>query len=311
MPENDGPFSKYALSINQSGQLTDEQSRYWNQIAKRRRQSVRGVAYVFAAMSALLLFANGPRATAAARTNGGIAFLAVTAILLVAANLEPVNADVRQGRVESVEGAIAKGSMPLRSPGRQFFYFDVGGRRLRASSRAGYEAAPDAGYVRVYFFPRSRRVVNLEQLPDRPIPTASGAAQEIFRDYAHALRSRDHIAIAEASAGVAALKHLVEGPPPRATADRSGRAPTSHLRADDLYGTWTNPVMTISFMKNGTATMTPAFGGARRDGHWAVDRNGRLSTDATGRLEPLDASLDGDRLTIVFEGQRVAFTRAH
>ena len=308
MTEEESPFSKNALSTNQSGRLTDEQSQLWARVAKARRQSVRGVAYVFAALSAVLLLASGPPAKAAARTNGGIAFLAVTAILLVAAKLEPVNADVREGRVESVEGAIAKGRMQLKSPGRRYLYFDIAGRRLRATPRA-YNAAPAAGFVRVYFLPRSRRVVNLEQLADPPLPTGPGAAQQVFRDFAHALGSLDRAAIAEASAHIAALKHAVEGPAPHVIADGSDRTHSSHLRADELYGTWTNPLVTIRFMKNGTATMMPALGGARRDGHWSVDASGRLITDATGNLEPLEASLNGNQLTIVIDGQRVAFTR--
>jgi hypothetical protein len=308
MAENGGPFSSDALPTNQSGRLTPEQSHHWSQIAKRRRQEVRGVAYVFAAMGALLLLANGPSATAARRTTGGMASLAVVAILLVAANLEPVNADVRRGRVISVEGAIAKTYRQSKTPGGRFFYLDVGGRRLRASSKAAYDAAPDAGYVRVYFFPRSRRVVNLEQLADPPIPTGPGAAQDVFKNYARALLSRDRSTIAEASAGVAALKHLVEGPPP-ATPTRSERSHAVPVRADDLYGTWTNPLASLSFAGNGVVTITAALGGARHDGRWSVDRDGRLLTDATGTLEPVEASLEGDRLTIVVQGQRLAFTR--
>jgi len=310
MAEKESPFSQSALSTNQSGRLTDEQSQRWARIAKGRRQSVRGVAYVFAAMSALLLFFPGPAANAAARTKGGIAFLAGTAILLVGANLEPVNADVREGRVESVEGAIAKRLRQSRGPGggSQFYYLDVGGRRLRAS-RVAFDAAPDAGYVRVYFLPRSGRVVNLEQLADPAIPTGSGAAQEIFQDFAQAVLSRDRIAIAEASAHVAALKHAFEGPPPPPSSDGSDRASSSHLRSDDLYGTWTNPMVTVTFRKNGIATMTPAFGAPRQDGHWSVDANGRLLTDASGTMEPVEAFFEGKRLTIVIDGQRVAFTR--
>ena len=309
MAEKESPFSQSALSTNQRGRLSDEQSQRWARIAKGRRQSVRGVAYVFVAISALVLFFPGSAARAAARTNGGIAFLAVTAILLVGANLEPVNADVREGRVESVEGAIAKRSTQTRQPGGRFYYFDIGSRRLRATSREAFDAAPDAGYVRVYFLPRSRRVVNLEQLADPPIPTGSGAAQEILQDFAGAVLSRDRTAIAEASAHVAALKHAIEGPPPHASTDASDRASSSGLRADDLYGTWTNPMVTVTFRKNGIATMTPAVGAERRDGHWSVDANGRLLTDASGTMEPVEAFFEGKQLTIVIDGQRVAFTR--
>jgi hypothetical protein len=35
---------------------------------------------------------------------------------------------------------------------------------------ATYDAAPDAGVVRLYYLPRSRRVVNLERLPNAPLP---------------------------------------------------------------------------------------------------------------------------------------------
>jgi hypothetical protein len=307
MADQNSPFSQEALPINQSGRLSDEQAQRWGRIAKRRRRSAQGLALPFAAIGALLLIANGPPAKAVQRHNTGLAFLAIAAALLVVPPWEPVNADVREGRLESVEGAIAKRT-GLTGPGPSSSYsIIVGGRRLRASSRASFAAAPDAGYVRVYFLPRSCRVVNLEQLPDPPIPTGSGAAQEILQDFARALISVDGTAIAEASAQMAALKHVVEGPPTSA----SDRAHASGLHADDLYGTWTNPILTISFMKNGIATMTPAFGGARREGHWSVDRNGRLLTDMSGAMEPIEASRDGDRLVIVFEGQRVTFTRSH
>jgi hypothetical protein len=306
MPDHDSPFSQRALPTNQSGRLSDEQAQRWAAIAKGRRQSVRGVALPFAAIGALLLFANFPSANVTARTNGGIVFFGIAAILLVAANLEPVNADVREGRVESVEGAISKSYRYFKRS--RTYLLHVGGRRLQALSRLSYDAAPDAGYVRVYFFPRSKRVVNLEQLADPPIPSGSGAAQEVVQDFARAVLTLDRTTIAEAGARVAALKHVIEGPPPRASADGSDRS-SSRLRADDLYGTWTNPALTITFMKNGIATITMTFGGTRRDGHWSIDVNGKLLTDASGHLEPLDATLNGKQLTIVIEGQRMAFTR--
>jgi hypothetical protein len=308
MPDHDSPFSQSALPTNQSGRLTDEQARRWAAIARGRRQSVRGVALPFAAIGALLLFANFPSANVTARTNGGIVFFGIAAILLVAANLEPVNADVREGRVESVEGAISKSYRYFKSPRSPIYLLHVGGRRLQALSRLSYDAAPDAGFVRVYYFPRSQRVVNLEPLADPPIPSGSGAAQEVVQDFARAVLTRDRTTIAEASARVAALKHVIEGPPPPASAEGSDRSST-RLRTDDLYGTWTNPVLTVTFMKNGMATITMAFGGTRRDGHWSVDANGRLLTDASGSLEPLEATLNGNQLTIVIEGQRMAFTR--
>jgi len=309
MPNEESPFSEAAFSTNQSGRLTDEQSQLWARIARGRRQSVRGVALPFVAIAVILLFVNGPGASAAARANGAIAFLGIAALLFVGVSFEPVNADVREGRVESVEGAISRTRRSIGTGGARHFvhYFDIGGRRLRATKWAS-DAAPAGGYVRVYFLPRSRRVVNLEQLPDPAIPTGSGAAQEIMQDYARAVGSLDRTKIAEANARIMALKHVVEGPPPQATTD--GSRESSRLRADDLYGTWTNPMMTVAFSKNGIATLTTAIGGMRREGHWSVDANGRLMTDATGTLEPMAASLEGRRLTITIEGQRIMFTRS-
>ncbi len=310
MTTQESPFSQDAISTNQSGRLTEDQSRRWTQIAKNRRDSVRGVAYVFAGLGAFLLFATGPAESATLRANGGLAFLGFAIVLFVGVSLEPVNADVREGRVESVEGAIAKGRTYFGRGGSRssYHYFDIAGRRLWAST-AAHKAAPSAGYVRAYFLPRSRRVVNLEELPDPTVPTGSGAAQEIVLDYARALGSFDRTKIAEASARVMALKHIVEGPPPHAAADGRDGA-RSRLRADDLYGTWTNPMFTVAFMKNGIATLTMAIGGTRRDGHWSVDANGRLLTDASGTLEPVEASLEGRQLTITIEGQRVMLTRS-
>lgn len=307
MPPEDGPFSKDAAPVNQSGRLTEEQAQRWRNIAKRRRQEVRGVAYVFGAMALILLFVNPADAKAAARANGRVIFLAIAAILFVAASREPVNADVREGRVESVEGAIAKTSR-FSSPRRGFrrYYFTIAGRRLQVTTRTEYDAAPDAGHVRAYFFPRSRRVVNLEHLADPPIPTGPHAAQEVLGDFARALLSGDRSSRAEAAAGVAALEHVTEGPP---SANAGGRAQSSRLRADDLYGVWTNPMVTVTLMKSGIATLETGFGAIRREGHWSVDAGGRLLADISGQMEPIEASLEGRRLTIVIEGQRMAFTR--
>src|SRR5690348_7069419 len=98
MGNEESPFSPIAFSTNQGGRLTDEQSRTWAQIAKGRRDSVRGVAYVFAALGAILIFVKGPSESAAARANGAVAFLGLAVVLFVGVSLEPVNADVREGR---------------------------------------------------------------------------------------------------------------------------------------------------------------------------------------------------------------------
>jgi hypothetical protein len=76
-----------------------------------------------------------------------------------------------------------------------------------------------------------------------------------------------------------------------------------------LVGRWTHPLVTVILAENGTATVT-TIAGASRSGHWSVDAQGRLLSDATGTMEPTDAALEGDRLTIQLEGRRLTLTRA-
>ena len=76
-----------------------------------------------------------------------------------------------------------------------------------------------------------------------------------------------------------------------------------------LVGRWTHPLVTVILADNGTATVT-TIAGSTQAGHWAVDGHGRLLTNVTGTMEPTDAVLDGGRLTIQLEGQRLTFTRA-
>ena len=59
---------------------------------------------------------------------------------------------------------------------------------------------------------------------------------------------------------------------------------------------------------DGRATVT-TMAGSSEAGHWSVDGHRRLLTDVTGTMEPIDAVLDGGRLTIQLEGRRLTFTR--
>ena len=59
--------------------------------------------------------------------------------------------------------ASARDACNRRRPsGRPRYYLVISGRRL-LTYRSAYDAAPDAGYVRAYFLPRTRRLVNLER----------------------------------------------------------------------------------------------------------------------------------------------------
>ena len=120
------------------------------------------------------------------------------------ARVDPLAADVREGRVEIVQGAVGKSRM--RSTSRTGFtrYYLIVGCQLQAYWSA-YDAAPDAGYVRAFYLPRTRRLVNLERLPNPPGPSGPDEARNMFGRMARAFVTRDPVAFAEPRASAAGL----------------------------------------------------------------------------------------------------------
>jgi hypothetical protein len=301
------PFPPEALAENRSGHLTGDQTGRFERMVSGRRNGVRGLALPFGAIGALLLLFAGPAATAAERHTAGWVFVAAAAALLVAPAFDPLAADVRDARVETIEGAIGKRRVQL--PGKTTstrYYLVIAGRQLRTYLSA-YDAAPDAGYVRAYYLPRTRKLVNLERLPNPPLPSGPDEARDMFGRIASTFFSSDRVASAEARAKAAglidAVKSVIES-----SDSPTGRAAGGLVR-QALVGTWTHPLVTVTLADDGIATVT-TIAGASRAGHWSVDSQGRLLTDVTGKMEPTDAALDGDRLTIQLEGRSLTFTRA-
>jgi hypothetical protein len=160
--------------------------------------------------------------------------------------------------------------------------------------------------VRAYYLPRTRHLVNLERLPNPPLPRSGDEARDMFSRIAQALISHDPVALARANAGGlmdAARESIVE------PSDAPQGQIAGGLARKALVGRWTHPLATVAFADDGTATVTTIAGTAQR-GHWSVDAQGRLLTDATGTMEPMDAALDDGRLTIQLEGRRLTFARA-
>jgi hypothetical protein len=270
-----------------------------------RRTSTRGLAMPFAAIGALLLILSGPAATAATRHLTGLGFLAVAAAILIAPAFDPLAADVREGRVETVQGAIRKRRVrPAAHNARARYYLIIEGQQLRTYLGA-YDAAPDAGYVRAYYLPRTRRLVNLEHLPNAPLPAGPAQAREMFREIAGAFVSGDRAAFAEARAKAAGLIDAAQASIIEPS-EAARRPVPGGLAREALVGTWTHPLVTVRLADDGTATVT-TIAGSRQAGHWSVDARGRLVTDVTGTMAPMDASLDAGRLTIELEGRRLTF----
>ncbi len=308
MPDGAELFPAAAFPENRSGRLTSEQARRFERMVSGRRQSTRGVAVPVGAIGALLLIMSGPAATAVKRHLAGWGFVAAAAAFLAAPAFDPLAADVREGRVESVEGAVGKRRRQSnrRTHGTRY-YLNIGGRQLRTYLSA-YEAAPDAGYARAYYLPRTRKLVNLERLPNPPLPAGPDEARGMFGRMARALATGDPAAFAEARANAAGLldaaQELIREPSNAA----SGRGAGGLVR-EALVGRWTHPLVTVILAEDGTATVTTMLGSTQA-GHWSLDGHGRLLTDVTGTMAPTDAVLDGGSLTIQLEGRRLAFTRA-
>ena len=308
MPERTEEFTAEALAGNRSGHLTDDQAHRFQRMVSGRRMSTRGVAVPVGAIGALLLILSGPAATTVERHFAGWGFLAAAAVFLVAPAFDPLATDVRERRVETVEGAIEKKRVQSGTrSGFTRYYLVVANRRLR-TFRSAYEAAPDAGYVRAYYLPRTRRLVNLERLPNPPLPAGPDEAREMFGQMARAFVTGDPVAFAKSRANAAGL---IDAAPESAV--EPSDAPSGHLAGgllrQGLVGRWTHPLVTVTFAEDGTATVTTMMG-ATQSGHWSVDGHRRLLTDATGAIEPTDAALDDGRLTIQLEGRRLTFTRA-
>ena len=237
-----------------------------------------------------------------------IVWLGEAAAILVAPAFDPLAADVREGRVDAVEGAVGKRRRQSNSRTRGArYYLNIGGRQLRTYLSA-YDAAPDAGYARAYYLPRTRRLVNLERLPNPPLPAGPDEARGMFGRMARAFATGDPVAFAEARANAAGLldaaQELIREPSNAASERVAGG-----LVREALVGRWTHPLFTVMLAEDGTATVT-TIAGPSEAGHWSVDGHGRLLTDVTGTMEPTDAVLEAGRLTIQLEGQRLTFARA-
>src|SRR4029077_4357767 len=108
MPDRAELFPAAAFPENRSGRLTKEQALRFERMVSGRRQSTRGLAVPVGAIGALLLIMSGPAATAVKRQLAGWGFVAAAAAILAAPAFDPLAADVLEGRVEAVEGAVGK-----------------------------------------------------------------------------------------------------------------------------------------------------------------------------------------------------------
>jgi hypothetical protein len=308
---NVDPFPAADLETNRSGRLTDAQRQRFQGLARAgRKDEFTGAAFcvVFAV---LLLAPAGPSPNFWVRPLAGAGFLVVAFLLFqVGSKGDSLTQDMRSGRVETVEGAIGKHSYDSQA-GRTrhtLYYLDVAGQTFEVDSTA-YNAAPEAGIVRLYVLPRSDVILNMERMPDRPLPAAAlTSPTEAIRVAVTAMRSQDPVQAAEARAEMAALQSAmhVEGsnvttPPP---ADERDPRPL----VEAILGTWQTGPISMSFLPDGAMVMTLP-GGRQERGLWSIGQDDRLHMSSSGRDQATDAWVAGGMLTISENGQGMAYRR--
>ncbi len=312
---DESPFPQDALEANRAGRLTPAQRLGFRGQARGFRKAELQFALIVTIIGLLVWFAPGPAKYATVKPLIGIGCLILAGFLLVRSFLgaDTLTQDLRDGRVEAVEGAIAKTSVTSHGRGSSStsYFFHVAGTRVKVW-RDAYHAAPEAGMVKIYYLPHSHELVNMERFADTGLPAdamkSPQVVQELVKEAAH---SHDPIQAAEARAHLAtmgdALKAVMSdaGPPPSSQRD-------PRPLAEAIVGDWSNAFMNVSFAADGTlsATMPGAPGARPRSGHWSVDSSGHLVSDVMGGGSmPTDAWVSGDQLTVSIDKNGLTFQR--
>jgi hypothetical protein len=302
------PFFAEALAANRAGELSTQQRENFEALSRYQRRNLLSMAAVFLALAAIIWFLASPTKITVVRRElyaGGALAIAAFLVMRSVSGSDALTRDLQESRVESVEGAIGKHRM---SNGRaqSTYLLDVGDARFRVGS-ATYQAAPDAGWVRVFYLPLSRKVVNLEQVANAsPAPEVTPPA--ILKSLASAfipVGSRREMN--EARAGFAKLGETLQ-----AGFDGPAQAPPAEARDPRpldkaVVGSWTNGFIHVTFSEDGRLTLK--MFGNEKTGRWSVDAQGRLSADVMGQGQSAEAWVAGDQLTVTAQGKHLTFKR--
>jgi hypothetical protein len=307
------PFPQTDLETNRGGHLTGTQRTRLQGLARAGRKDEFILAAVCGAIAVFLLAAAPPSFSVLIRLVGGAGLIVVAALLLYQAVTasDSLAKDLRSGRVERVEGAIGKDSREQEREHSRvtLYYLEVAGQRFDVDETT-YRAAPDAGIVALYILPRSHVILNLERLPDRPLPAgATTSPSASIAAAITALTSGDSVKSAEARAEMEAIGNAMHAersaaatPPPASERD-------PRPLAEAILGTWQTGPMSMTFMPDGSM-MVDLPGGRQSQGRWSVGSDGRLHANASGRDEATDAWVAGNALTISQNGQGMVYRRA-
>jgi hypothetical protein len=305
------PFPAADLEANRSGRLTDSQRTRLRGDARAGRKDEFIGALFSIGVGVVLLAAPGLSLNILIRLGAGVVFLLVAVLLLrEAVGGDSLTKDLRSGRVERLEGAIAKNTREVRGENstHTLYCLAVAGQSFEVDSTT-YNAAPEVGLVGLYTLPRSHAILNLERLPDRPLPAGATTSPASVLGAIASMRSGDPEKAAEARAELASIGNAMQAersaaaiPPPVGQRD-------PRPLAEAILGTWQTGPISTTFMPDGTL-VTTLPGGRSHEGRWSIGSDGKLHSNSAGRETATDAWVAGDVLTISAEGQGMSYRRA-
>ncbi len=204
------PLRPDAVEANRRGLLGDAQRQAFRRMSWDRRKNELTVAGFLTAGAVVVALYAAPSAFHGQRVLVSVIGLAIAAFLVVRAIVgsDALTRDLRSGEVRSVDGAIGKSHLS-GGRARGAYFLDVGGRRFGVATST-YEAAPDAGYVRAYYLPRSRKIVNLERLPSAPLDHGGDLRAALHTLGAAALHAPAGTARDEARAELAGIRDALQ-----------------------------------------------------------------------------------------------------
>jgi hypothetical protein len=309
------PFQSDAFEVNRAGRMTGDQHRRMRLLMWRTRINMILAGVLALALAAALVWQG--------RTDQyAIVYYLVASMFIVGSlaivyyalfHRDDLATDMRAGTIETVEGAIGKHERKLTHDTSTMnnYFLEVDGRNFELD-KAGYDAAPEAGWVRAYVLPTSHRVVNLEILPDRPVedghPSDAARAMANARLIA-AIEAKDLKAVNEARAGIAAMTNLMAAELTKAVVAPAADKLDPRPLVEAIVGTWTMGPVSMTFRSDGTMASTLP-GGRKQVGKWSVDRHGKLLSSATGEKVGADAWVAADVLTIADGERGLTFKRA-
>jgi hypothetical protein len=227
--------------------------------------------------------------------------------------------DVAGGQVASVEGAITKKILQptygtnegVAPPSYQIWVASrQAGNQQFKSGNEFYDSAPDDGFVRLFYLLQSKWAVNFERLPDAPPKDRrlGDRTEQALLDWRAARKAHDAVGEAEARAGMASIRREFASYLPEHGLPAHEQLAPGRLR-EAIIGDWESPFLSISVRTDGTLSTTMGAGAAQA-GRWSVDPAGRVVTDVMGASMAIEASVAGDVLTLIINGQALNLRRS-